>query len=88
MQMKFLKQKSSTQLEKKHCVKTKVHNPEYSKKRKCDELIPLFEKEGAMKKVKIGQADTLVADAKKFLDAMIKAYHEKGVTMYTPEGRK
>ncbi len=71
---------------KKHSVKTKVHNPEFSKKRKCDELIPLFEKEGAMKKVKIGQADTLVADAKKFLDAMIKAYHEKGVTMYTPEG--
>ncbi|MBK9593222.1 MAG: hypothetical protein IPO32_17550 [Crocinitomicaceae bacterium] len=51
-------------------------------------MIPLFEKEGAMKKVKIGQADTLVADAKKFLEVMIKAYKEKGITMYTPEGEK
>jgi aminoglycoside 3-N-acetyltransferase len=73
---------------KKHTVKTKVHNPEFSKKRKCDDLIPLFEKEGAMKKVKIGEADSLVADAKKFLEVMLKAYAEKGVTMYTPEGSK
>lgn len=73
---------------KKHTVKTKVHNPEFSKKRKCDDLIPRFEKEGVMKKVKIGQADALVADAKKFLDLMIKSYHEQGVTMYTPHGEK
>ncbi|MBI3135057.1 MAG: AAC(3) family N-acetyltransferase [Bacteroidetes bacterium] len=71
---------------KKHMVKTKVHNPEFSKKRKCDELIPMFEKEGVMRKVKIGQADTLVADAEKFLQVMIKAYRERGVTMYTPLG--
>ena len=70
----------------KHAVKTKVHNPEFSKKRLCDDLIPLFEKEGAMKKVKIGQADALVADAAKFLQVMLDAYREKGVTMYTPFG--
>jgi aminoglycoside 3-N-acetyltransferase len=73
---------------KRHRVKTKVHNPEFSKKRKCDDLIPLFKKEGALKTVKIGQADALVADAKKFLEVMIKAYNEKGVTMYTPDGEK
>jgi len=73
---------------KKHTIKTKVHNPEFSKKRKCDDLIPLFEKEGAMKKVKIGQTYALIADAKKFLEVMIKAYQEKGITMYTPDGEK
>ena len=70
----------------KHTVKTKVHNPEFSKKRKCDDLIPLFEKAGVLQSVKIGQADTLAVDADKLLNVMLKAYHEKGVTMYTPEG--
>lgn len=71
---------------KRHRVKTKVHNPEYSKKRRCDDLIPMFEKEGALQKVKIGEASTLLCDAKKFFDTMVKNYHEKGVTMYTPFG--
>lgn len=69
-----------------HTVKTKVHNPEWSKKRKCDDLIPMFEKEGALKQVKIGEANTLVVDAEKFLSSMIKNYEEKGITMYTPKG--
>lgn len=69
-----------------HCVKTKVHNPEFSKKRRCDELIPMFEKAGVIQKVKIGQADTLVADAAGFLETMLRAYEERGVTMYTPQG--
>lgn len=67
-----------------HEVKTKVHNPEYSKKRKCDELIPLFLKEQVCSKVKIGNADTYLFDSKKMLDSMIKNYLEKGITMYTP----
>jgi aminoglycoside 3-N-acetyltransferase len=70
----------------KHKVKTKVHHPEWSKKRKCDELIPMFETEGVLKKVKIGNADTLLLDAEKMLEVMINKYHEKGVTMYTPKG--
>lgn len=72
----------------KHAVKTKVHNKEFSKKRKCDDLIPLFMKEGAMKKVQIEKAEALVVDAKKFLQIMIDAYEKDGVTMYTPEGFK
>lgn len=71
---------------KEHIVKTKVHDPEWSKKRKCDDLIPLFEAKGVLQKVKIGQAQTLLVDAKKFLDVMIQQYEEKGITMYTPKG--
>ena len=67
-------------------ITTRVHNPEQSAKRKCDGLIPLFEKEGVLQKVKIAKADTLLVDAEKLLSCMIKEYQERGVTMYTPQG--
>ena len=67
-----------------HEVKTKVHNPEYSKKRKCDELLPLFLEEQVCLKVKIGNADSYLFDSKKMFDSMLKNYLEKGITMYTP----
>lgn len=67
-------------------VKTKVHNPEQSVKRKCDGLIPLFEQKGVLNKVKIGNANTLLVDAKAMLSLMIKEYQNNGVTMYTPNG--
>lgn len=70
----------------KHQVKTKVHDPAWSKKRKCDDLIPMFEEQGALTKAKIGEAHTLVVDAQRFLEVMIEQYEEKGVTMYTPHG--
>jgi aminoglycoside 3-N-acetyltransferase len=69
-----------------HKVKTKVHNPEWSKQRKCDGLIPGFESEGVLKKVKIGKADTLLVDANGFFKTMVDQYKAKGVTMYTPNG--
>ncbi|MCG8576024.1 MAG: AAC(3) family N-acetyltransferase [Flavobacteriales bacterium] len=69
-----------------HKIKTKVHNPVYSKKRKCDDLIPMFEKEGALQKVQIGEAHTLMVDAARFLDVMIEQYEKNGITMYTPYG--
>lgn len=69
-----------------HRVKTKVHNPTYSKKRKCDELIPLFEQEGVLEHCKVGKAETLLVHAKPLLAVMIKAYNEHGITMYTPKG--
>ncbi|MBL7897130.1 MAG: AAC(3) family N-acetyltransferase [Crocinitomicaceae bacterium] len=71
---------------KKYAVKTKVHNPVYSKKRKCDELIPLFMKEGAITQTKIGDAATLVCDAARFFSVMKENYLNSGVTMYTPAG--
>jgi len=67
-------------------VKTKVHNPVFSKKRKCDDLIPLFIEKGVMKKQRVGEAETLVVDAKPFFDLMCQEYLENGVTMYTPNG--
>lgn len=67
-------------------VKTKVHDPAQSAKRRCDELLPLFKENGVYHEAKIGQATTLVFDAKKMLEVMIAAYHEKGITMYSPNG--
>lgn len=70
----------------KHKVKTKVHNPEWSKQRKCDDLIPMFKAEGVLEEVKIGQAETLLVDANAFFNSMVKNYTDKGITMYTPKG--
>lgn len=65
---------------------TKVHHPEWSVKRRCDELIPVFEREGVLRRRQFGNAETLVVDAKGMLEVMLKLYREKGVTMYTPQG--
>jgi aminoglycoside 3-N-acetyltransferase len=69
-------------------VATKVHNPEYSKKRRCDELLPLFLREGVYREVYIGKAKTLVFDAKKMFDVMVTAFTDRGITMYNPEGKR
>ena len=69
-------------------MKTKVHNPEYSAKRNCDALKPMFEKEGVLVNGLIGEAKSMLIDANKMLEVMIKYYNEKGVTMYTPFGNK
>lgn len=71
-----------------HTVKTKVHDPVWSKKRKCDGLIPLFEERNVLEVVKFGNASTLLLEAKKMLDVMIDEYKKNGVTMYTPNGSK
>ena len=67
-------------------VQTKVHNPEQSAKRKCDGLIPLFKDRDVLRECKVGEARTLVVDAKRLLEVMIEEYKTRGVTMYTPEG--
>ena len=67
-------------------MKTKVHNPEYSAKRNCDALKPMFEGEGVIVNGIIGEAKSMLIDANKMLEVMIKNYNEKGVTMYTPHG--
>lgn len=69
-------------------MKTKVHNPEQSAKRRCDGLIPLFVEQGVMQDVQIGQARALLTDAAAMLDCMIREYREHGVTMYTPHGTR
>lgn len=67
-------------------MKTKVHDPNYSAKRNCDALKPMFEKEGVLVNGMIGEAKTMLIEANKMLEVMIKNYNERGVTMYTPYG--
>lgn len=69
-------------------MRTLVHNPEQSKKRKCNSLIPLFEEKGVLKKVRIGRAKSLLVDAKGMFEVMKDEYYKNGVTMYTPKGSK
>jgi aminoglycoside 3-N-acetyltransferase len=69
-------------------MQTKVHNPVQSKERRCDGLIPLFIEKEVMQRVRIGQAESLLVDAKGMLEVMLEAYNERGVTMYTPQGTK
>lgn len=66
------------------CVK--VHNPEQSALRKCDELLPWFKANHCYTEAKIGAARTLVFDAKAMLSTMIDGYNQSGITMYTPKG--
>ena len=67
---------------------TKVHNPEWSLKRYPNGLISLFEKENVMKRMTIGEADSLIFDAHRLKEVMVKSFLEKGISMYFPEGRK
>jgi aminoglycoside 3-N-acetyltransferase len=69
----------------KRIMKTKVHDKQWSMKRKCDVLIPLFEQEGVMRRVKIGNADSFIIDARLFLNSL-KTLMNKGITIYSPGG--
>lgn len=68
-------------------VASMVHNPAVSALRKCDGLIPVLEQAGALKKVNVGKAASLLVDAGQMKSLLLKAYYERGVTMYTPEGQ-
>jgi len=70
----------------KSIMKTKVHNPEFSSRRNCDALKPMFENEGVLINGIIGEAQSMLIDANKMLEVMIKNYTSKGITMYTPFG--
>lgn len=72
----------------KSIVKTKVHNPIYSAKRNADALKPLFEKENVLTNDQIGEAKTMLIDAKRMFEVMIHYYNVDGVSMYTPYGKK
>src|SRR6185295_12026716 len=67
-------------------MKTKVHDPLFSQKRRPDELMPLFEREGIVKLGVVGEASANLIQAKGLLDVMIRNYHENNITMYTPLG--
>lgn len=72
---------------KKLSMQTKVHDPVYSKKRRCNNLMPHFEKAGFLKHFKIGQANCMLIEAGRMHEWMVENYKTKGITMYTPNGK-
>lgn len=70
----------------KNIVKTKCHDPKWSRKRKCNELIPLFREAGFLNEEKLGKANIYIIEAKAMHEWMLKNYIDKGITMYTPHG--
>lgn len=71
-----------------HQVSSKVHNPEWSVKRRCDELLPLFDAEAGMSRPKLGQADCLLLSTSEMFKCMTNSFESKGITMYHPKGIK
>lgn len=67
-------------------MQTKVHNPMYSKKRRCNDLLPHFEAAGILKRFRLGLADCLLIDAQAMHAWMLENYNNRGITMYTPQG--
>lgn len=70
----------------KQTMQTKVHNPVWSKKRRCNDLVPHFEVAGFLKRFKLGLADCLLIDAYAMHAWMVENYKRRGITMYTPQG--
>jgi aminoglycoside 3-N-acetyltransferase len=68
-------------------MKTKVHNPAFSKKRKCNDFIKPFTDAGFMTSFKIGLANCYCIEADKLHKWMIENYKLKGITLYTPQGK-
>ena len=68
-------------------MKTKVHNPVFSKKRKCNDFIKPFTDAGFMTSFKIGLANCYCIEADKLNNWMIENYKLKGITLYTPQGK-
>ncbi len=65
---------------------TKVHNPEYSKKRQCNAFIKPFIDAGLMKSFTLGLATCYVIEANHLHNWMLDNYKSKGITLYTPQG--
>lgn len=68
-------------------MKTKVHNPVFSKKRKCNDFTKPFTDAGFMISFKIGLANCFSIEADKLHKWMIENYKLKGITLYTPQGK-
>lgn len=66
---------------------TKVHNPVFSKKRKCNDFEEVFLAKGIMSRFKMGLADCKLIDAAKMHNWLVDNY-KNGITMYTPNGKE
>jgi len=71
-----------------HWMTTKVHNPDFSRRRKCDALIPLFLQANVAKEITIGSAPSLLFEGGKMFSLMQEAFINNRVTMYTPNGEE
>jgi len=65
---------------------TKVHDPLFSKQRRCNDLKESFIAAGFVKEFKLGIANCLVVEADKMHEWLIENY-KKGITIYTPFGK-
>jgi aminoglycoside 3-N-acetyltransferase len=70
-----------------HEMITKVHDPKWSRKRKCNAFIPLLLNCGLLKKSKVGSADVYMIGAYDLHQWFVDSYHKKGITLYSPEGK-
>lgn len=68
-------------------MKTKVHNPFFSKKRKCNDFIKPFTNARFMTSFKIGLANCYCIESDKLHKWMIENYTLKGISLYTPQGK-
>ena len=66
---------------------TKVHNPEWSKKRKCNDFIVPFENAGFLKNFTLGNAQCMVINAYEMHNWLVENYNTKGISLYTPQGK-
>ncbi|WP_118976666.1 AAC(3) family N-acetyltransferase [Taibaiella koreensis] len=67
--------------------KTRVHNPEMSVKRRCNDFFDLFTREEVLVPGMVGIKECYLLDAEKLHDCMVRNFLEKGITMYTPNGK-
>jgi aminoglycoside 3-N-acetyltransferase len=65
---------------------TKVHNPEWSKKRKCNDFKVHFEKAGFLKHFKIGNANCMLIDANRMHHWLVNNYNSKEISLYNSKG--
>jgi len=70
----------------KQTMQTKVHNPVWSRKRRCNDLAQHFEAAGLLKHFRLGLADCMLIDAYAMHAWMVENYKSRGITMYTPQG--
>ena len=66
---------------------TKVHNPEWSKKRKCNAFIVPFESAGFLKHFTLGNAQCMIINANEMHNWLVENYKTKGISLYTPQGK-
>lgn len=71
-----------------HEVDSRVHNPEWSRRRRCDELLPMFERAGVLRQGKLGEAVCLLLNTRAMFDCMLNEFERQGVTMYHPQGNR